>query len=134
MSHVIIAGRQVEVQTIDWGLPSKMDALLAALFGVTHREDIVLRGTSAACEVWRTHRFQLFRAGRYYPVSGVMRGQVLDLRLNMCADCGAVEVRDISYDRSFDGEPVPLGRGSPARRDRIIGHYSGKRRAGREYS
>ncbi len=130
----LIEGRRVEVQTIDWGLPPKMDALLTALFGVTQRADIVPGGTSVACEVWRTHRFQLFRLGRFFPVSGVVLGQVLDLRLNMCADCGAVEVRDISYDRSFDGEPIPVGRKGPNRRDRIIGHYSGARRGGREYS
>lgn len=106
-------------------LQPKLDGLLGALTHVTARVDITPGGTSVACEL-RDHRFRLFREGRHVGLDGVVR----DLRLQMCADCGAVCVRDISFDR-LPG--LPTGRGGPRRRDDVLGWYSGKRRAAREY-
>lgn len=107
-------------------LPKRLDALIASLFSVSVREDITPTGATTACEQWRTHRFTTIRAGRHLGTDRVLR----DLRLDMCADCGAVCVRDVSYDR-ISGLPVG-GRG-PSRRDLILGWYSGARRGQRQY-
>ena len=107
-------------------LPQKMPALLAALTHVTYRADFTLGGMAASCEL-RTHRFARFREGRHVGIDGVVR----DLRLEMCRDCGAVAVRDISYDR-LPG--LPTGQAGPNRRDYILGWYSGARRNQRTYS
>lgn len=111
-------------------LPPKLDGLLGemAAFGFSYRADISPAGTRPACTVLREHRFQRFREGRWLARSGARRGQVLDLHLRMCADCGAVEVRDLSIDRLAG---LTVGRAGPARRDHVIGWYSGKRVAGR---
>lgn len=128
----VIEGQPTVVETIDFGLPTKMPDLLAqmAAFGFQYRDDFRPVGTRAACLVLREHRLRRFREGRWFARSGVRRGEVLDLRLAMCQDCGAVEVRDCSYDRMAD---LRVGRRGPNRRNHVIGWYSGKRPAGREY-
>lgn len=107
-------------------LQPSLDRLLSAMYMVTVREDIRPRGASIRCEVERDHPFQVFREGRHVGLDGVVR----DLRLEMCPLCGAVCVRDITYDR-LDG--LPVGRRGPRRRDSVIGWYSGGRRAQRQY-
>lgn len=58
-------------------------------------------------------------------------GKVRYLVLQACTDCGAVCVRDRSFD-SLDG--LPNGRRPLRRRDHVIGWYSGARRNNRVYS
>lgn len=107
-------------------LPKSLLTLIGSLFDVTVSNDIRPTGTSAACDQWRTHRFAVLRAGRALCTDRVLR----DLRLDMCQDCGAVCVHDISLDR-LDG--LRVGRGGPRRRDLILGWYSGARRGSRQY-
>ena len=121
-----IEGQQTLVVERKPPLPAKLDQLLAAMFGVTVRNDVRPTGASTACETWRTHRFSVLREGRHFGPDRVIR----DLRLQMCADCGAVCVRDISFDR-ISG--LPTGRRGPARRDLVLGWYSGARRGQRQY-
>jgi hypothetical protein len=107
-------------------LPQKLPQLLGEMFGVTVRQDIHPSGASNACEMWRTHRFDVIREGRHLGRDRVLR----DLRIQMCLDCGAVCVRDISYDR-LDG--LPAGGKGPSRRDHVLGWYSGARRNQRSH-
>lgn len=150
-----IEGQRVLVVENDHGLPRSLDELLRqmAAFRFTYRADPVLRGTRPACEVTRTHRFVRFREGRWFarrPI--VIRGAadsarvipagVLSLALTMCEDCGAVCVRDVTPEMWAGARPARLvnlrtgdERVAPATSTRnvVIGWYSGKRRAGREY-
>ncbi len=121
----IIEGRKTLVVERKPPLQQKLDRLLGAMTLVRTYGDFSPAGARASCEM-RQHRFLNFRDGRHVGLDGVVR----DLRLQMCADCGAVCVRDISVDR-LDG--LPVGRRGPARRDRVIGWYSGARRNRREY-
>ena len=57
------------------------------------------------------------------------RGRV-EIMLTMCAYCGALEVRDVSY-HALPG--VSRGALAPKRRSDVLGWYSGKRPAGRVY-
>lgn len=106
-------------------LQPTLDRLLANLSLVTVREDIRPTGTAAHCEQ-RDHRFGTLREGRHVGLDGVVR----DLRIQMCHDCGACCVRDISRDRLAG---LPTGRRGPARKDHVLGWYSGARRNRREY-
>lgn len=54
----------------------------------------------------------------------------VDLTLTMCAYCGAVEVRDVSFHAPAG---LRLGSLAPRRRSDVLGWYSGKRAAGRIY-
>lgn len=113
-------------------LPQKLDALLAEMahFRLHVKVDIKPSGAAAQCERLNVHRFTTIREGRHFGTDRVLR----DLRVEMCRDCGAVCVRDISYDRLLlRGEAVPVGRRGPVRRNHIIGWYSGARRNSREY-
>jgi hypothetical protein len=106
-------------------IPPTLDALLGQLrFAVAY--DVRPGGTSRQCEVLREHRFQAFREGRHVGTDGIVR----DLRLLMCADCSAVCVRDVSIDRLAG---LPTGGRGLARRDLVLGWYSGKRRNGRTH-
>ena len=107
-------------------LQPSLDRLLSAVYMVTRREDIRPAGTRVQCEVERTHRFGVLREGRHVGLDAVVR----DIRVEMCRDCGAVCVRDVSYDRLTG---LPVGRRGAQRRDAVIGWYSGKRLDGREY-
>jgi hypothetical protein len=105
----------------------RLDALLSSMV-VTRAGTVRPRGARRECEVDRDHPFAMLREGRHVGLDGVVR----DLRVLMCPYCGAVQVRDVSFDTAIAGEPVPRS-GPPKRRDYVIGWYTGKRRAGREY-
>ena len=128
-----IEGRNTLIVPTGSGLPRKLDELLRQMsgFGFTYAADIALAGTRTACTVLRDHRLVRFREGRWFARDGIRRGEVLDLQLRMCADCGAVQVRDVSYDW-LGGQKRPAS-GPPKRRDHVMDWYSGKRPAGREY-
>lgn len=114
-------------------LPQKFDALLAAMFSVRVKVDIKPTGAARQCEQSRVHRFTTIREGRHFGSDRVLR----DLRVEMCQDCAAVCVRDISYDpyglALAREEGLPVGRRGPARRNEVLGWYSGARRNRREY-
>lgn len=121
-----IEGRPTLVVKRTPPLPPSLDRLLAALSPVTFRADIRPAGARVACETLREHRFARLREGRHVGLDAVIR----DLRVLMCQDCGAVQVRDVSID-TLPG--LRAGRAGPARRDMVIGWYSGARRNQREY-
>ncbi len=125
-----IEGQRTLVEERTPPLPPRLDALLASMFALTVRRDLTLTGTRQSCEVLREHPFVVIREGRALCTDRVLR----DLRVEMCPHCGAVCVRDISYDR-FEGSLAGLshGRRGPARRNAILGWYSGARRNSREY-
>lgn len=122
----VIEGQRTLVVDTSPPLPPKLDGLLGRMFSVTEHADIRPAGATRACEQLRTHRFATLRAGRYFGPDRVLR----DLRVEMCRDCGAACVRDISYDRMSG---LPVGRRGPSRRNHVIGWYSGARRNAREY-
>lgn len=74
----------------------------------------------------QTHRLSRWLEGFHSGRDGVARF----LRLEACSDCGAVCVRDRSFD-SLDA--LPQGRGPLKRRDHVMGWYSGSRRNQRTY-
>ena len=158
-----IEGQSTLVVANQSGLPASLSTLLAEMapFGFAHRADFSLAGTRPSCEVLRVHRWQLFRLGRWsnrraFDVAvghDKVGGQVVArtiaippgvraLRLEMCADCGAVAVHDITPEQWAGARPATLVNlatgacrvasavGQPVL---VIGWYSGKRRAGREY-
>ena len=159
----VIEGRQALIVESSTSLPRSLSDLLRdmARFGFTVREDFTLAGARTSCEALRVHRFQTFREGRWLNprAFSVVIGQRLEagqpqlqtatvatglreLRLEMCLDCGAVCVRDITPHGSMGARPARLvdtrtgrTRIAPAvgRRDMVIGWYSGARRNGREY-
>lgn len=136
-------------------LPKSLPTLLGEMapFGFSERHDFALAGTRPACDVLRVHRWRVFRVGhwsnpRAFDVTlgpnqrTTVPAGVRNLRLEMCADCGAVCVRDISthgwmgaraarlVNRQTGQERIAPSVGQP---EIVIGWYSGKRRAGREY-
>lgn len=132
-----IEGRRTLVRPSGSGLPRKMDELLRqmASFGFSYTADIRPAGARTACVQLREHRFARFREGRWFARDGIRRGEVLDLALRMCQDCGAVEVRDVSYDvldTSRDRQARPAKAG-PKRRDHVMDWYSGARPGNRTY-
>lgn len=159
-----IDGRRTIVVDSRTNLPRALPDLLRDMgrFGFRVRDDFSLGGTRPACETLRVHRFRTFREGRWWNVStfDVVVGQgpdehgrralktvpveagMRELRLEMCEDCGAVAVRDITFEPWAGARPARLRdnatgevRIAPARRrhDLVIGWYSGARRNGREY-
>lgn len=126
----VIEGQRTQVVERTPPLPPRLDALLAAMFSLTVKVDITPAGAAAQCSALRVHRFAVIREGRHLGTDRVLR----DLRVEMCRDCAAVCVRDISYDR-LEGPLAGLshGRRGPRRRDHILGWYSGARRNQREY-
>lgn len=129
-----IEGRRTVVTPTLSGLPQKLPDLLAEMFSVTFAVDVRPLGARAACDTLREHRFTRFREGRWLARQGIRQGEVLDLLLAMCQDCGAVRVTDVSYDIAFDGERIPLGRRGPNRRNHILDWYSGSRPNQRTYA
>jgi hypothetical protein len=121
-----IEGQQVAVIERTPPLQQHLDELLGTMFSITVRNDIRPAGARPACEQLREHRFSVLREGRHFGLDRELR----DLRVEMCLDCGATCVRDITYDRM---PGLPVGRRGPLRRDHVIGWYSGARRAGRTY-
>lgn len=100
-------------------LPRRLESLLGELRLVRTRPARVL-GTRRSCGDGE-HDLALWRVG-------VWRDR--EVRLALCAYCGAIEVRDISLDILAD---ELVGRGGPRRRSDVLGWYSGKRPLGREY-
>lgn len=155
--YIVIGGQRVRVVTNeDRGLPRKLDDLVRAMaaFGFSYSADIRPAGTRPACDAARTHRFARFREGRWWNhreflvrteyADGVRRvpAGLLMLALEMCQDCGAVSVRDVTIEPWAGAKPAQLTnlrtgavRTAPAvaRRNILLGWYSGARRAGREY-
>ena len=125
----MIEGRKVLVVDRRPPLQPSLDRLLHAIYSVTKREDIRPGGARIQCEALRTHRFGVLREGKHVGLDGLVR----DLRVEMCRDCGAACVRDISVQTSVDGERVPRGDRLPKRGDQVLGWYSGGRRRQREY-
>ena len=100
-------------------LPSNLDALLRLISnGLVY--PVPVRGATTACTATETHDLHLW-------VTGSLNGR--ELRLLKCADCEAVEVRDVSLDAS-------IGNARLARRplNRLLGWYTGRRPASRSYS
>ena len=151
-----IEGQPTVVVVNDHGLPQGLDEMLRQMapFGFSHKEDRDLRGTRTACEALREHRWFRFREGRWFArrplviqggrpgATRVIPAGVLNLELSMCEDCGAVCVRDVSLEMWAGARPARLinhatgdVRIAPAvlPRNVVIGWYSGKRRAAREY-
>lgn len=134
MAIEIIEGTKTLAAPNQSGLPAKMPALLAEMFQITYRDDFKLGGARSSCVALREHRFRRFREGRWLARVGIRADEVLDLLLAMCQDCGAVRVTDASYDVSWSGERIPLGRRGPNRRNHILGWYSGARPNQRTYT
>lgn len=122
---MVIEGQRVLAIQRTPPLPPTLDRLLATM-RVTHRAPLVIRGTRAVCQSEQDHRLVLFCEGRHVGRDGIVR----DLRLFACQDCGAVGVRDTSFDR-LPG--LTTGRRGPARKDAVLGWYSGARPSQREY-
>ncbi len=123
--RMVIDGQPTLVVETTPPIQKRLDELLAAMFAITKREDIRPAGAAAQCERDRTHRFGVLREGRHFGLDRELR----DLRVQMCRDCGATCVRDITFDRLAG---LPVGRRGPLRRDHILGWYSGARRNRRE--
>lgn len=100
-------------------LPRQLEALLGEL-RMARSQPARLLGTRRAC-VDGEHELASWR-------TGLWAGR--DLRLSLCAYCGAIEVRDVSFD-ILPG--IKAGRGGLRRRSDVLGWYSGKRPLGREF-
>lgn len=121
-----IEGRKVQVVERTPPLPRSLDLLLGSMLTTYRDHDVRLRGASVACAQLREHAFATLAKGRHVGLDGIVR----DLHVRICRDCGAAQVRDISIDRMAG---LPVGRGGARRRDVILGWYTGKRPAAREY-
>ena len=99
-------------------LPSNLDALLRLISsGLVYQ--VPVRGAVADCIARETHDMRLWVTGTYSGRS---------LRLNKCADCESVEVRDVSLDANLGSRLAarPL--------NRLLGWYTGRRQAGRTFA
>lgn len=97
-------------------LPSNLDALLRLISnGLVY--SVPVRGATTACTANETHDWWKWVTGTY---------QGRSVRLDKCADCQSVEVRDVSLDAS-------IGETRLSRRplNRLLGWYTGKARAAR---
>jgi hypothetical protein len=131
MAIEVIEGQRTAVVPTGSGLPRKLPDLLVAMTHVTYRDDFPLSGARPECDALREHRFRRFREGRWLAREGIRRGEVLDLHLAMCQDCGAVRVTDVSLDVMVG---LTVGRRGPNRRDHILDWYSGARPNQRQYT
>jgi hypothetical protein len=119
----VIEGRRVLVVERRPPLPPTLEGLRRSM-AVSWSTTITRQGARTECVSDQDHRLFPIITGRHVGLDGVVR----DLRLSMCQDCEAVEVRDVSYDR------LPTAtRQFPRRRDHVIGWYSGARRNQRTY-
>lgn len=99
-------------------LPNRLDDLLRMLSdGLVY--PVPRLGASTDCTGYETHDWRLWVTGTLHQRS---------LRLSKCANCEAVDVRDVSLDLSIGGARL-------ARRplNRLLGWYTGKRPGGRTY-
>ena len=156
----VIEGQPTLVVANQASLPKSLSTLLSEMapFGFAERNDFTLAGTRPACEVLRVHRWRTFRRGRWSnlrPFSVVIGRQgdgslqtetvprgIRNLLLQMCEDCGAVCVRDVSTHGWAGARPARIvntqtgaERIAPAvgQRDLVIAWYSGARRRDRTY-
>jgi len=158
-----VEGQPTLVVRSEQGLPLKLEELLSQMkpFGFSVRQDIVPAGARTSCTALREHRMTTIREGRWFarfglrlnagfpqpgdarPTVRVIPPGVISLRLEMCQDCGAVCVRDVSMESYAGGRSARIynretgqTRLAPAvmARNVVIGWYSGKRPAGREYT
>ena len=91
-------------------LPANLDALLRLISnGLVYR--IPVRGATTACTAYETHDWRLW-------ITGSLRDR--DIRLNKCANCEAVEVRDVSLDLAIGDARLPR---RPL--NRLLGWYTG---------
>ena len=129
--RTVIDGQTVLVIERKPPLPARLEALLASpgmrVFPIR------VAGWRSACGR-EEHRLVTIAEGTYRGPDRILR----ELRVQMCADCESVCVRDVSFDTlaTYD----PLGRGSlrpsrlaPRRRDHVLGWYTGARRNQRQY-
>ena len=114
-----VVERQTATTPIGFRLPPRLDALLTQL-RVLSSSPIPRLGARRAC----TDADHAFRPW----LTGVRAG--VELRLSACIFCETVEVRDISLDL-IPG--LSSGRRAPGRRSDVLGWYSGRRPAGRQY-
>lgn len=121
----VIEGRRTLIVERRPPLPPTLDALRRSM-AVAWETTITRRGARTACVSEQDHRLFRFLEGRHAGTDGVVR----DLRLFMCADCEAVQVRDVTTDRL---SRLPTGRLPLRRRDQIVGWYTGSRPRQREY-
>ncbi len=97
-------------------LPAHLDALLRLIrSGLVY--PVPVRGATTACTAYETHDMRLWITGTYSGRS---------LRLNKCADCESVEVRDVSLDAAIGNARL-----APRPLNRLLGWYTGKARASR---
>lgn len=101
---------------------------------VTARQPLNLGGAAASC-LRDDHRLSWWLDGLHTGSDGMTRS----LRLNACSDCGAVQVRDVSFDDLTSHDPLGRGvvasaRRPPRRKSLVIGWYSGARPNQRTYS
>jgi hypothetical protein len=91
-------------------LPANLDALLRLISsGLVY--PVPVRGATTACTATETHDMRLWVTGTY---------QGRSLRLNKCADCESVEVRDVSLDASIGNARL-----APRPLNRLLGWYTG---------
>lgn len=94
---------------------------------------VVPRGTREAC-TQEEHDLQPLRLAIWPTAPAALAAQAqggrVALTITMCAYCGAIEVRDVSY-HVLEGQRA--GSLAPRRRSDVLGWYSGKRPAGRVY-
>lgn len=121
----VIEGRRTLIVERRPPLPPTLDALRRGMT-IAWETTITRRGARVACVSEQDHRLFRFIEGRHVGSDGVVR----DLRLFMCADCEAVQVRDVSQDRMTR---LPTGRQPLRRRDHVLGWYSGARPNQRSY-
>jgi hypothetical protein len=121
----VIEGRTTLIVERRSPLPRTLEALRREMV-VSWETRVTRHGARAACISDQDHRLVPLMVGRHVELDAVVR----DLRLSMCQDCEAVEVRDITY----DSRPrLPTGGQALRRRAHIIGWYSGARPGQRQY-
>lgn len=151
MRRVVLAGRTVLVRDRAKPIPPSLRLLIEGGRddrGVLHhpirqsvREPLRLGGAASACagssngDPALNHRLRRWLEGFHVGTDGVSRY----LSLHACADCGAVCVRDRSFDSlaSLSGDQRDersAGRRPLRRRDEVIGWYSGARPKARVYT
>jgi hypothetical protein len=94
---------------------------------------VVPRGAREAC-TQEEHDLRPLRVAMWHTAPLELRRQayhgLVQLTLAMCAYCGVVEVRNVSY-HALAG--LRLGHLAPRRRSDVLGWYSGRRPQGRIY-
>jgi len=117
---ITIEGRKAQVVEKPTILPPQLTSLLEVFEVIAVHPIPRLGGFARSCADM-DHELQLWATGFTY-------GH--DLRLSKCIHCGSIEVRDVSLDGLLG---LPTGGQPLRRRDQVLGWYSGRRRAAREY-